>query len=77
MMITDPFDKLPFPFVESKVAPSCSLYLVIDLNTEEKGFFSTAHDVAAFMWGRDYTRYRLYRYRPWPSGDLRKALETP
>jgi hypothetical protein len=57
------------------------LYLVINLDTEEKGIFTTARDLAVFMWGRDCTRYALYRCarQPWPSGSIvtiEKVLEA-
>jgi hypothetical protein len=42
----------------------------------------TAHDVAIFMWGRDFAKYRIYKRGhcfEWTDGDLRKfesALEA-
>lgn len=57
------------------------IYLVINLDTEERGTFRTARELAVFMWGRDTTRYALYRClrQPWPNGDIvtvEKALEA-
>ena len=57
------------------------LYLVINLDTAEKGTFTTPADVKTFMWGRDFTRYAIYVCRrfPWSDGDLaafEKALEA-
>lgn len=57
------------------------LYLVINLDTEERGTFTSARDLAVFMWGRDKSRYALYRCarQPWPNGDIvsfQKALEA-
>lgn len=53
------------------------LYLVINLDTEERGIFQTPHDVRTYMWGRDFTRYAIYVCRrfSWNDGDL-KAFET-
>lgn len=57
------------------------IYLVINLDTDERGTFRTAHDLAVFMWGRDKSRYALYRCarQVWPNGDIvsfTKALEA-
>ncbi len=49
-------------------------YLVINLATEERGLFETAHEVAMFMWGRDFAEYAIYVCSPfpWSDGDLKK-----
>lgn len=57
-------------------------YAIIDLRTQERGTFTTAHDVAMFMWGRDFRHYRILRRGerfPWLDGDLaafERALES-
>ena len=57
-------------------------YMVYDMVTLERGRFATAHDVAMFMWGRDFSRYQIYKFGvlfPWLDGDLRRfeqALEA-
>lgn len=57
-------------------------FTVENIATQERGSFSEAHDVAVFMWGRDFMHYRIYRRGvlfPWTSGNLRAfevALEA-
>lgn len=53
------------------------LYLVINLQTEERGLFQTARDAGVFMWGRDASMYALYVCYAFPwtgKGDLVKEL---
>lgn len=48
-------------------------YAVVNLATQERGAFRTPHDVAMFMWGRDFMRYAIYKRGvrfPWTDGDL-------
>jgi hypothetical protein len=56
-------------------------YLVINLDTQERGVFETPRDVATYMWGRDFAQYAIYVCRrfPWTDGDLaafEQALEV-
>jgi hypothetical protein len=57
------------------------MYLVINLDTQERVVFETPQDVATYMWGRDFAQYAIYICRrfPWLDGDLaafEKALEA-
>jgi hypothetical protein len=57
-------------------------YTVVNLATHERGTFTTAHDVAMYMWGRDFERYAIFKNGvvfEWQDGDLRafeKAIEA-
>jgi hypothetical protein len=76
--MTDPNFHKPTGYIEHRGAP----YAVENIATQERGTFPTAHDVAMFMWGRDFEAYRVYRYGvlfPWQDGDLHafeRALEA-
>jgi hypothetical protein len=58
------------------------MYIVINLLTEERGVFETAHGTALYMWGRDFEQYRIFKRGvifPWLDGDLaafEQALEA-
>lgn len=58
------------------------VYTVVNRTTRERGTFTTADDVATYMWGRDFKQYRIFKNGvlfPWTDGDLaafKKALEA-
>jgi hypothetical protein len=58
------------------------IYLVINLTTGERGGFTRARDVALYMWGRDFTKYTIWRNGSlfvWTEGNLaafEQALEA-
>jgi len=45
-------------------------YTVIHAETRERGTFTSAHDAAAFLWGRVVVDYRVFK-----NGALVKLLE--
>lgn len=61
------------------VRPHGAAYTVVNLRTQERGTFRDAHDVAMYMWGRDFERYQILKNGvafDWQDGAFEQALEA-